>query len=65
MSLARYTDEIVKSYQGASLGTQPPHVYAIADKAYRDMRNLQLSQVRDAALPSGIDPSGLLSLSLM
>eukprot|EP00056_Hartaetosiga_gracilis_P005906 m.90736 g.90736 ORF g.90736 m.90736 type:complete len:1102 (+) comp12313_c0_seq1:2312-5617(+) len=27
-----------------SLGVLTPHVYAIADKAYRDMRNLQLSQ---------------------
>jgi myosin-6 len=34
----------VKEYQGKSLGVMPPHVYAIADKAYRDMRNLQLSQ---------------------
>jgi len=43
-SLDMYTTEIIKSYQGQSLGVRPPHVYAIADKAYRDMRNLQLSQ---------------------
>lgn len=43
-SLDMYTPEIIKSYQGKSLGVLPPHVYAIADKAYRDMRNLQLSQ---------------------
>jgi len=43
-SLPIYTPEHVKMYQGASLGVHPPHVYAIADKAYRDMRNLNLSQ---------------------
>jgi len=43
-SLDCYTPELIKSYQGKSLGTRPPHVYAIADKAYRDMRNLGLSQ---------------------
>jgi myosin-6 len=43
-TLDMYTHAIVKSYQGKSLGTEPPHSYAIADKAYRDMRNLQLSQ---------------------
>jgi len=39
-----YTDKHVKEYQGKSLGVLPPHVFAIADKAYRDMRNLGLSQ---------------------
>eukprot|EP00039_Didymoeca_costata_P018027 m.331854 g.331854 ORF g.331854 m.331854 type:complete len:1228 (+) comp16805_c0_seq1:138-3821(+) len=43
-SIDLYTEELIKSYQGQSLGVRPPHVYAIADKAYRDMRNLQLSQ---------------------
>lgn len=43
-SLDIYREEDIKSYQGMSLGTRPPHVYAIADKAYRDMRNLGLSQ---------------------
>lgn len=43
-SLDIYTADLVKAYQGKSLGTLPPHVYAIADKAYRDMRNLGLSQ---------------------
>lgn len=41
-SLDLFTPEIVKSYQGKSLGAMPAHSYAIADKAYRDMRNLQL-----------------------
>jgi myosin-6 len=43
-SLDIYTAEHVKMYQGKSLGVMPPHTYAIADKAYRDMRNLSLSQ---------------------
>ncbi|KAG9336161.1 hypothetical protein JZ751_002508 [Albula glossodonta] len=39
-----YTPETIKSYRGRSLGTLPPHVYAIADKAYRDMKVLKMSQ---------------------
>merc|ERR1719262_1119768 len=43
-SLPFYTAKQVAEYQGKSLGVMPPHTYAIADKAYRDMRNLSLSQ---------------------
>ncbi|XP_069462379.1 unconventional myosin-VI isoform X3 [Ambystoma mexicanum] len=39
-----YTSDIIKKYQGKSLGTLPPHVYAIADKAFRDMKVLKMSQ---------------------
>ncbi|XP_076834565.1 myosin VIb [Brachyhypopomus gauderio] len=39
-----YAPETIKSYRGRSLGTLPPHVYAIADKAYRDMKVLRMSQ---------------------
>ncbi|XP_040284606.1 unconventional myosin-VI isoform X4 [Bufo bufo] len=39
-----YTSEYIKVYQGKSLGTLPPHVYAIADKAFRDMKVLKMSQ---------------------
>ncbi|XP_062324377.1 unconventional myosin-VI-like isoform X3 [Osmerus eperlanus] len=39
-----YSPETIKQYHGRSLGTLPPHVYAIADKAYRDMRVLKMSQ---------------------
>ena len=39
-----YSSDIVKSYQGKSLGVLPPHVYAIGDKSYRDMRALKQSQ---------------------
>lgn len=39
-----YTSDIIKQYHGKSLGTLPPHVYAIADKAFRDMKVLKMSQ---------------------
>ncbi|XP_039527470.1 myosin VIa [Pimephales promelas] len=39
-----YSPESIKQYQGRSLGTLPPHVYAIADKTYRDMKVLKMSQ---------------------
>ncbi|KAE8603146.1 hypothetical protein XENTR_v10014237 [Xenopus tropicalis] len=39
-----YTSEQIKQYHGKSLGTLPPHVYAIADKAFRDMKVLKMSQ---------------------
>ncbi|XP_030054915.1 unconventional myosin-VI isoform X1 [Microcaecilia unicolor] len=39
-----YTSETIKKYQGKSLGTLPPHVYAIADKTFRDMKVLKMSQ---------------------
>uniref|UniRef100_A0A8C2URM6 Unconventional myosin-VI n=1 Tax=Chinchilla lanigera TaxID=34839 RepID=A0A8C2URM6_CHILA len=39
-----YSSDAIKSYQGKSLGTMPPHVFAIADKAFRDMKVLRMSQ---------------------
>ncbi|XP_034530133.1 unconventional myosin-VI-like isoform X1 [Notolabrus celidotus] len=39
-----YGPESIKSYKGKSLGTLPPHVFSIADKAYRDMKVLKMSQ---------------------
>ncbi|NXG60305.1 MYO6 protein, partial [Hemiprocne comata] len=39
-----YCSETIKKYQGRSLGTLPPHVFAIADKAFRDMKVLKMSQ---------------------
>ncbi|XP_048841049.1 myosin VIa isoform X5 [Brienomyrus brachyistius] len=39
-----YSLETIQAYRGKSLGTMPPHVYAIADKAYRDMKVLKMSQ---------------------
>ncbi|XP_072264650.1 unconventional myosin-VI isoform X2 [Pyxicephalus adspersus] len=39
-----YVSDIIKQYQGKSLGTLPPHVFAIADKAFRDMKVLKMSQ---------------------
>uniref|UniRef100_A0A8C5R6A1 Unconventional myosin-VI n=1 Tax=Leptobrachium leishanense TaxID=445787 RepID=A0A8C5R6A1_9ANUR len=39
-----YSSDFIKTYNGKSLGTLPPHVYAIADKAFRDMKVLKMSQ---------------------
>jgi len=39
-----YSEATIKSYEGKSLGTLPPHVFAIADKAFRDMKTLKQSQ---------------------
>ncbi|KAK7108574.1 unconventional myosin-VI-like isoform X2 [Littorina saxatilis] len=39
-----YTSATIKKYRGKSLGTLPPHVYAIADKAFRDMKVTKASQ---------------------
>ncbi|CAH0558642.1 unnamed protein product [Brassicogethes aeneus] len=39
-----YSSTALKSYLGKSLGERPPHVFAIADKAYRDMKVLRQSQ---------------------
>ncbi|ELT99775.1 hypothetical protein CAPTEDRAFT_154601 [Capitella teleta] len=39
-----YSNDTIHSYRGKSLGTMPPHVFAIADKAYRDMKVLKESQ---------------------
>ncbi len=39
-----YTTDVIKAYMGRSLGTMPPHVFAIADKSYRDMRSNKQSQ---------------------
>ncbi|XP_076028705.1 myosin heavy chain 95F jaguar isoform X2 [Oratosquilla oratoria] len=39
-----YSMETIDKYQGKSLGQMPPHVFAIADKAFRDMKVLKQSQ---------------------
>ncbi|RZF36972.1 hypothetical protein LSTR_LSTR004660 [Laodelphax striatellus] len=39
-----YSSKTIKNYQGKSLGVLPPHVFAIADKAFRDMKVLKMSQ---------------------
>ncbi|MFH4979545.1 hypothetical protein AB6A40_006254 [Gnathostoma spinigerum] len=39
-----YTRSTIEKYKGKSLGTLPPHIFAIADNAYRDMKRSQLSQ---------------------
>ncbi|RCN45917.1 myosin head [Ancylostoma caninum] len=39
-----YSIDTINKYRGKSLGQMPPHVYAVADKAYRDMRRNKESQ---------------------
>lgn len=39
-----YSSATIKKYQGKSLGELPPHVFALADKAFRDMKSLKQSQ---------------------
>ncbi|KAG7159253.1 Unconventional myosin-VI-like, partial [Homarus americanus] len=39
-----YALDTIRQYQGKSLGQMPPHVFAIADKAFRDMKVLKQSQ---------------------
>ncbi|XP_033126279.1 unconventional myosin-VI-like [Anneissia japonica] len=39
-----YSTEVIKKYMGKSLGVLPPHVFAIADKAFREMLVLRQSQ---------------------
>lgn len=39
-----YSLDTIQKYQGKSLGQMPPHVFAIADKAFRDMKVLKESQ---------------------
>lgn len=39
-----YSSTTIKTYQGKSLGVLPPHVFAIGDKSYRDMRAFRQSQ---------------------
>ncbi|XP_028177152.1 myosin heavy chain 95F isoform X6 [Ostrinia furnacalis] len=39
-----YSSTTIKKYQGRSLGELPPHVFAIADKAFRDMKSFKQSQ---------------------
>ncbi|XP_068631388.1 myosin heavy chain 95F isoform X2 [Battus philenor] len=39
-----YSSSTIKNYQGRSLGEMPPHVFAIADKAFRDMKGFKQSQ---------------------
>lgn len=39
-----YSSKTIEEYRGKSLGTLPPHIFAIADKAYREMRRNNESQ---------------------
>ncbi|KAL3310366.1 Unconventional myosin-VI [Cichlidogyrus casuarinus] len=50
-----YGTQMMKMYIGKSLGSVPPHVYAIGDKAYRDMKVYKESQ---AIIVSGESGAG-------
>eukprot|EP00002_Diphylleia_rotans_P018350 TRINITY_DN3556_c0_g2_i3.p1 TRINITY_DN3556_c0_g2~~TRINITY_DN3556_c0_g2_i3.p1 ORF type:complete len:1976 (-),score=412.77 TRINITY_DN3556_c0_g2_i3:1002-6929(-) len=39
-----YSNEHVRQYFGRHLGSQPPHVFAIADRAYRNLKTDKCSQ---------------------
>uniref|UniRef100_A0A915Q5E8 Myosin motor domain-containing protein n=1 Tax=Setaria digitata TaxID=48799 RepID=A0A915Q5E8_9BILA len=39
-----YSSSTIQKYQGQSIGTLPPHIFAIADNAYRDMKRTKQSQ---------------------
>lgn len=39
-----YDDSMINKYQNRSIGEMPPHIYAIADKAVRDMKVFKQSQ---------------------
>lgn len=42
--LPLYTDDVLEAYRGKAIGSLPPHVYAIADRAYRSMKADRQSQ---------------------
>ncbi|VEL10762.1 unnamed protein product [Protopolystoma xenopodis] len=50
-----FSHKTIAKYKGKSLGTLPPHVYAIADKAFRDIRTCKESQ---AIIVSGESGAG-------
>ena len=53
--LSIYSDEQMAAYAGKPLGAMEPHVFAVADRAFRSMRHYGLSQ---AVIISGESGSG-------
>jgi myosin VI len=39
-----YSNSMISKYRGKSLSTLPPHLFAIGDKSYRDMKTFRMSQ---------------------
>ena len=39
-----YGEDMVKKYKNRSIGSEPPHIFAIADSAYRNMKGTKKSQ---------------------
>lgn len=50
-----YTSNMVKKYEGKSLGDLPPHVFAIGDNVLRNLRIFGISQ---SIIISGLTGSG-------
>jgi len=39
-----YDDAHIQRYKGKSIGAEPPHIFAISDAAFRNMKNSKKSQ---------------------
>ncbi len=39
-----YGDDMIRKYSGQAIGKLPPHVYAIADRAFRNMKSSKRNQ---------------------
>lgn len=50
-----YSNSVIDKYKGKSLGTLPPHLFALADKAFRDLKVLKQNQ---SIIVSGESGSG-------
>ncbi|KAE9411781.1 hypothetical protein Angca_009441, partial [Angiostrongylus cantonensis] len=44
MNIPIYTAEQIRMYKRKRIGELPPHIYAIADNAYRNMKSLGRNQ---------------------
>ena len=53
-----YSMATIASYKGKSLGTAPPHVFALGDQAYRQMRTGLLNLSRQPAQPAQTGQAG-------
>ena len=59
-----YTMEHIESYVGKSLGTEPPHVFAIADKAFRDMKATKVIKKEEEMQYNNINNTIFLDVSI-
>ena len=56
-----YGEDVMASYHGKSLGSMDPHIFAIADRAYRSMKHYGSSQAVIISGESGSGKSTLLN----